>query len=576
MNMKRLVSLIIVCVFLTVHGSAALYDGFNYVRDTYDAESSADLPWKGEYGITHSSLMYCNIGVLDTSGHMMILTNGMSATRNIGNELQEIIKSAAETKSPVFMSFICKINAGNEFKEPFLFVQDSGDTPLITVSCSNGVYLCEYGKKSGEIVTLTSGEHFTDEGSMVCLEIDAGNDTYSTFLTVNPMLGMEIAKDPAAVRNAKDTSGAFKPESIRITAPKDTEVWFDELRIGCAPKEIGFKYTTDDQYVQKEEEPSKEIDTPSLKNIVIIKGTEGTGTGFVVKEGTNIYVYSNLHILTGNRGIKILDNNGTQYKVKKIECASDRDLVRITLKRQLRSYLTIAEKLNINEPISVCGNAGGEGVVRPVFGKVLGVGPEKIETDAGFIPGHSGSPMVNSDNQVMGIASYISIPTTNVLNQDTPFTETRRIGYRVDNVPGWIPVSASWFMKESQKLKEHENNIFAVLAVVAAWAQDPILTKLPQDDRLPRQLNSWIADHNIWVSKNMGRYSRRSLSRGFSPTLSKELLNDIERLEARINVLFAEKPLRWHLPQFKEEWEKLEKYEQVVSQVMSYFKELCK
>jgi hypothetical protein len=559
-----------------VPSAAALYDGFDYVRDTYDAASSAKLPWKGNYGITHSSMTYNNVGVLDTTGHMMVLTNGMSAARKIGDTFKEILERSEEEKSPVFMTFVCTINADYGFRGPFLSVEDNNDNPLITVSFSNSVFLCEYGKTPDEQVILTSIDSYAHKVSMVCLEIESGDNTYSTFFTVNPMLGMEIAKDPEALRTAKKISGVFKPESIKISAPAGTEVCFDELRIGTSAKEVGFKYTDDDQYAKIQDEQPEEIDTPSLKNIVIIKGTEGTGTGFIAKDGTNIYVYSNLHILTGNRGIKILDNNGTQYKVKKIECASDRDLVRITLKRQLESHLTIAEKLNINEPISVCGNAGGEGVVRPVFGKVLGVGPDKIETDAGFIPGHSGSPMVNSDNQVMGIASYISIPTTNIINQDTPFTETRRIGYRVDNVPGWIPISAGWFVKESQKLKDHEKVIYAALAVVAAWARDPILTKLPQDDQLPRQLNAWIADHNMWVSRNMSRYSARSLRQGLSRTLSKELLNDIERLEARINVLFAEKPLRWHLPQFKEEWERMEEYEKIVSQVISHFKELCK
>lgn len=296
-----------------------------------------------------------------------------------------------------------------------------------------------------------------------------------------------------------------------------------------------------------------ELPPAVMDSVVIVQGSEGRGSGFLMRDGSNVYLYSNLHVLSGNRALSFTDNSGRNYRVTRIECASDRDLVRMTLQQPPKMALTLARSIPVNTPIAVCGNAGGEEIFRPVYGTVLGTGPKKVETDAKFIPGHSGSPMVTKDGTVVGVATYLIRANPNWTDTNSPFTVTRRIGCRIDTVPSWLVVSQQWFVTESRWLRTHEQKLQWVLAVVEAWGEDPLGDPLPCEEKLPKDLLAWVKAHNEMVMR-----LAQVAGTAKAPVAIKELASDAQQMRKAIGRTLDAQPLRWHLSQFKEEWADME------------------
>ena len=134
-------------------------------------------------------------------------------------------------------------------------------------------------------------------------------------------------------------------------------------------------------------------------------------------------------------------------------------------------------------------------------GKIIGVGPVDIETDAKFIKGHSGSPMCDVENKVIGIATYVMKPNVDWINTNTQFSITRRFGVRIDNVKKWLKVNPKKFYNQSRLIAVTENKINNACSVVLEWSKDPYWQKLYSSNG-DSKLCSWINDHNKWVNSN--------------------------------------------------------------------------
>ncbi len=119
----------------------------------------------------------------------------------------------------------------------------------------------------------------------------------------------------------------------------------------------------------------------------------------------------------------------------------------------------------------VLGNEQGAGVVHPIEGKIVGLGPNLVEIDAEFQPGNSGSPIIHkASGKVIGVATYL------VIEQATPFSSTageegkkkqekggndnnqggevRRFGYRLDSIEKWQSVNWQRFNAEAATMEK--------------------------------------------------------------------------------------------------------------------------
>jgi hypothetical protein len=175
-----------------------------------------------------------------------------------------------------------------------------------------------------------------------------------------------------------------------------------------------------------------------LPSVVIIKGNLSTGTGFLCKIDNQKFVASNAHVFLGNNFVNLITTEGEIVEYSDTFFCKNRDLMLYKVKNENDfEYLKTRNKKAFNaigSPLVVYGNSEGEGVVTYLNGVLQSIGPHEIETDALFVSGNSGSPVI-LDGEVIGVATRASkLSDVNWTNQGTRFTEVRRFAVRVDNV----------------------------------------------------------------------------------------------------------------------------------------------
>jgi len=192
---------------------------------------------------------------------------------------------------------------------------------------------------------------------------------------------------------------------------------------------------------QKEKERKyAEIDKEYIKSIIVIEGDRGKGTGFLCEFKGKKRLVSNAHVLCGNRSIRLRTLDNTDLAFNKIFVCRDRDIVLYEVEeRKDLVFLTVFDNvanMNNQEEVVVFGNSSGGGVVTTLRGKMQGIGPDRIEVDATFVKGNSGSPIIAYPyNSVVGMATYLTKePEVDWDAKSTRFADVRRYGVRIDNL----------------------------------------------------------------------------------------------------------------------------------------------
>ncbi len=164
------------------------------------------------------------------------------------------------------------------------------------------------------------------------------------------------------------------------------------------------------------------------KNAIVLLVTQnaqgqtiGTGTGFIVKpDGTLI---TNYHVLVDAVSVEALFRNGDRVPVQGI-LSIDRSMDFSILKLEGDFFSTLeigdSDRLKEYDYTSALGypsqavqmeRGGLKGFLLQTYGFILGVHPQALPgfsylyTTTPFGPGFSGGPLVNRDNQVVGLAT---------------------------------------------------------------------------------------------------------------------------------------------------------------------------
>jgi len=198
-----------------------------------------------------------------------------------------------------------------------------------------------------------------------------------------------------------------------------------------------------------------------MNALVILEAQESTGSGFLVEQGGKTYVMTNLHVLmSGKPTLKLLD--GRKLTAGKLSMARDRDLARIEVAGSDLKTIPFRRDLpSVSDPVQVLGNSDGAGVATVLRGRVLGVGPELVEIDAPFVQGNSGSPILDAEGRLLGVASFatLNVEPENWLKTGTRFRGIRRFGYRVNGVD-WQEISWQGLGRRVRMLEDLERLCF--------------------------------------------------------------------------------------------------------------------
>lgn len=207
--------------------------------------------------------------------------------------------------------------------------------------------------------------------------------------------------------------------------------------------------------------------------LVLVKTKHGVGSGFATRMGDALYVLTNAHVLHDADGLSLKTLGGVELRWSTIELAHDIDLARVKLENPSTAVdpLTVStDKLDMNQPVIVYGNSQGSGVATELKGKILGVGPKTLETDAEFVRGNSGSPILNSRGEVIGVATFVTrtAPGTDWVADNTRFTHTRRFGVRMGDVR-WVTVEQSVLASQVGLLRDIDEFFVDAFTIVPNW-----------------------------------------------------------------------------------------------------------
>jgi S1-C subfamily serine protease len=201
--------------------------------------------------------------------------------------------------------------------------------------------------------------------------------------------------------------------------------------------------------------------------IVLIRGDNAEGTGFLVRLPSGPVVVTNQHVIAANPHLQITTSAGALVKASGLEGAGDRDVALIPIQDNNYSYLEMAtdvgNTVQVGDAIITPGNSEGGGVMLNTNGTVIALGPQKVEISNPVYHGNSGGPIFHlKSGKVIGVVTEgLKVDTTDPLdqasfqNRNSAITGTvRYFGLRLDTVANWQNYTWARFQNETEFLRE--------------------------------------------------------------------------------------------------------------------------
>ena len=218
--------------------------------------------------------------------------------------------------------------------------------------------------------------------------------------------------------------------------------------------------------------PAVELTEDQAHAVVVVKGDVAEGTGFLVKTPDGPAVVTNLHVISANPNVRILTTTGAQIKTLSLKGASDRDLAMYMIQDDHYTYLDLATDIKdtviAGDAVITPGNSEGGEVVLNTKGKVLGIGPDRIEFDNPIYHGNSGGPVFHTKSgkvlavvtQALKVNVSNDLDKTSFANANSAIVGSMRyFGLRLDTVPQWEVYDWNRFQDETTFLKNfHEDS----------------------------------------------------------------------------------------------------------------------
>ena len=302
------------------------------------------------------------------------------------------------------------------------------------------------------------------------------------------------------------------------------------------------------------------------KRVVLIHAKEGSGTGFLVKMNGKKYVMSNDHVVRSSSTPEMILVDGTKLRLGAFSVARDRDLARFEVDYPGECFEFSDKIPNNDDEIWIYGNSQGDDVITSLKGHVTGVGSKVIKVDAEVVGGNSGSPILDKEGKVVGVASYLKNGDRGKdwTTKDTQFDQVRRFGVRASNVE-WVSVNRSNYEEDNRKFVEFRTYWKALvnyLVCDAVSADDFKTLKLVQLDIERKNFsNEGLAFHEMLLALsksyaqsegNQNKFVRMIKNRDeLIDTLKKAIANEETTREQ------AEKVLADYDAKQQEQWEKV-------------------
>jgi hypothetical protein len=241
--------------------------------------------------------------------------------------------------------------------------------------------------------------------------------------------------------------------------------------------------------------------------------------------------------------------DGSRISPGAAEAAVRHDIMRMALATAPATPLELLTEFDSNvkigDEIVVLGNSGGGGVVTKLEGKLVGLGPDRIEVSAEFIPGNSGSPIIHiPTGKVIGIATYLTrryeefSGNAQTSGRATGPLVVRRFGYRLDSVSRWEPVNWAVFQAEAERIGRISaltGDIFDFLGALRKKQAPQFAT-----ETLRRPANEWLNG----IGGRRSEADRLKATQSFLAALRTMARSDVTLAESQLRYSFFREELR--------------------------------
>lgn len=220
---------------------------------------------------------------------------------------------------------------------------------------------------------------------------------------------------------------------------------------------------------------AQKLTPEQMAALVLIESGDGQASGFLTKlRGVN-FIVTNLHVLGPDPQLVLRGLDGSVLQSQGVFGAVGRDVAIIRV-GEINNELPIAENIladvKIGDEVVVVGNQRGGRVATQVVGKVLGIGPGRVEVDAQFEPGNSGSPVVHvKSGKVIGVATYSE---KRYINKDgdaaksrseADKVEQRWFAYRLDGITQWEAIDFARWRSQYKQIEEFNEDTEALFEI---------------------------------------------------------------------------------------------------------------
>ena len=279
-------------------------------------------------------------------------------------------------------------------------------------------------------------------------------------------------------------------------------------------------------------------------SLVFVEDKAGAGSGFVCSIAGKKFALTNQHVVAGHNGATFTLLDGASLKVGQAAAAVGHDIMSFAVLSDAKAMemMTDVEKnAAIGDEVVVLGNPEGARVIKPLTGKLVGLGPNLVEVDAAFVPGNSGSPILHlKSGKVIGVATYLMVREVDSLTgRRAP--QIRRFGFRLDSVKQWQPVAWQIYNEEFQtigKIEARTHDLASLLkelgrtgGINTARHQNPAI-------RVPLEKFDKAASGKGITATDRGRALKDLMA-----AMRSACQSDIEQAQARLRYDFFRKSL---------------------------------
>jgi hypothetical protein len=280
-------------------------------------------------------------------------------------------------------------------------------------------------------------------------------------------------------------------------------------------------------------------------SLIFVEGGGGSGSGFICQTKDGDFLLTNQHVVAPMPSFRLTRLDRTPIPTGAMAGAVGHDIMRFAIGKPeapLVAMENVDTEATIGDAIVVLGNTEGARVIQPLPGTIVGIGPDRIEVSANFLPGNSGSPIIHvKSGKVIGIATYLMTGRFTEFRDDRREV-IRRFGYRIDSVKQWQPIHWPSFQNERLAMDKVEGLTMDFVGLIREMsgkaAPNSIAYKNASLSRAVRDLET------TWARRQISAVDRERAANGFFSTIRALSQSDVYQARQTFRYAYFQEGLK--------------------------------